>query len=189
MTTPIEPRASIDANAKGRSIISGRVGLGSTPVLSRRAQLFTNEVFMAKLSEMDDETAAALLLKAYRNACDCYDSEEHGNHPSQAVNSWIRNARDSAARDENTGLGPKYLEPTDHGADDPSEFAGKPPNPQRAAQDAERVALDEATEECRIRNSGAADMESQLVLMHARRTDPRKVRAVARAVPGYDRLK
>jgi len=55
---------------------------------------------------MDDEEAAAFLLKAYRGACDCYDSAEHGNHPSYQVNQWSRNARNAAkAGDETGGLG------------------------------------------------------------------------------------
>jgi hypothetical protein len=51
-----------------------------------------------KLSEMTDEQAAYAMLKAYRAACEAHDGESE--HPSHAVNSWIKTARDARkARD------------------------------------------------------------------------------------------
>ncbi|HWS68100.1 MAG TPA: hypothetical protein VN325_35455 [Steroidobacteraceae bacterium] len=135
---------------------------------------------MALISQMDPTEAGELLYRKFMAAHEANKGGAPEDHPSRDVQKWNRIAATGGTGSEN------QIERTDHGADNPPDFAGKPANP---AQDA-RVALDEATEECRIRNSGAADMESQLTLMRARRSNPATVRGMAKALgPSYNRLR
>lgn len=90
---------------------------------------------MAKLSELPADEAREYLYEAFMGAHEAHAGGAEIKHPSQAVNDWVRAARDHANEsheagedDENTGLGPKYLEPTDRPVgDDPKRIAGMPP--------------------------------------------------------------
>lgn len=96
---------------------------------------------MPKLSELPDSEAAKILIDAYRGACDNYDSELHGPHPSKAVTKWLDIASSGGTNSErdiqqsqddqqpeitaggNSGAGGK--EPTMDGARRMSKALGK----------------------------------------------------------------
>jgi hypothetical protein len=142
-----------------------------------------------KISEMNDMDAAAVLLKSYRAACDCHDGESI--HPAVQVNGWIRAARDARAKDAaGSGLGARELEERDQpkagdeptngpagAADDPAEFPGKPPNPQRGkpAQDS--------------RPDWQLTEAEKLQRDYARRTNPAAVASMVNTIPSYGRLR
>lgn len=153
---------------------------------------------MAKISELDPAEAAQRLYDAYMAAHERYTTDPDGTegiHPSKDYARW----KAVGATDENTGLGPKELERTDHGADgddepdnynptgrdDPPGFAGKPADPKRAQDSAAAV----MAEDDRIRLSGSADVEGQLWAARARRSHPARIRAMDNAIPALRRLR
>ena len=132
-----------------------------------------------KISEMDDETAAATLLKAYRNICSVYDSDEHGEHPSRTVNSWIRASATGGTNSE------KQIEKAQD--DDQPEVSGGNGGAQPAQDSMSAAEIENAA----IKRSGRHDIEGQLALAAARRAAPKSasVRAMSGAIKGYDRIK
>jgi hypothetical protein len=166
---------------------------------------------MARLSEMNDDEAGAALLKAYRGACDAYDPEEHGDHPSHAVASWMKNARDAKAKDEG-GLGPVEIEnKRKPGADGEGEVMPTNPNGEDddqpeltaggnngnggavPAQDG-RYGVDSAGVPRFERMNAKGETVGVVVgdaaiVAHSRQSNPARVRRLALAIPGYSRLK
>lgn len=147
---------------------------------------------MAKLT--DDEFGAKLVA-AYRGYRDLHDAgalAEDAEHPRDTVNNWLGTIRDSKATDENSGLGRVTIQkrgtPNEEQAlDNPPNFAGKPANPTlgKPAQDSAAA----GAEDDMIRRSGHHDVEGQLALASARRSNPARVRAMENAIPALRRLK
>jgi len=138
---------------------------------------------MAKISEMSDDEASAMLLKAYRGACDCYDSDLHGDHPSLQVNKWFRNARAAASG------APVEGEIQKQGSDNPPDFAGKPANPALAkpAQDGRFERGTDGVD--RFTSNGRTVTGDAALLARARASNPSTVRGMTAAIKGYGRLK
>jgi len=139
-----------------------------------------------KISEMNDDEASATLLKAYRNACDVYDPDEHGQHPSHTVNEWIR----ASATGSTPGSTEKQIQSQDDDpqpeksaggnagnggavpAQDGRYVIGQDGNRRFVPRGGPRLAGDREIE---VRDNGPSTRASQ--------------RAMAAAFPGYDRLK
>lgn len=153
-----------------------------------------------KRSELTDEEFGRVLVARYDALAAAHAAGLIDEHPSESFNRGAADLR-RAARDGlpgNVGEA-KEIEPDDHAADDPPPTSGTPAArgmPDRpgaalaagAARD-RRIAADHALEELRIRESGSPDVEGQLALARARRSNPGKVRALDAAIPGYGRLK
>ena len=139
---------------------------------------------MAKLT---DEEFGAKLVAAYRTYRDLHEAgalDADAEHPRDTVNNWINTIRDCKAQDEG-GLGPVEIQNKRKvaGGDNPPGGSGQP-RPPVAGQDAAA----EAAGDDRIRLSGSADIGGALALASARRSSPARIRAMAAAIPGYDRL-
>jgi hypothetical protein len=96
-----------------------------------------------------------------------------------------------SARDANGNVASsKEIEFLDHTADDPAPTPGTPAArgmPERPG--ASLAASDSALEELTIRQRAGANMDGELLVARARRSDPVKVRTMTANIPGYDRLK
>lgn len=145
--------------------------------------------FSQMLADKSDAELGAMLrdrltrlMEAHSMGLSDEAPHESWNRDNQTLRQH-RVAKDAAG----SGLGSRELEETDQpGAqDDPGEFPGKPPNPQRNGAS---LAGDLALEEARIRQSGSANLEAELHLARIRRSDPAAVRALSRTIPGYDRI-
>jgi hypothetical protein len=156
---------------------------------------FSHRGVDVKRSELTDEEFGRVLVARYDALAAAHAAGLIDEHPSESFNRGAADLR-RAARDGlpgNVGEA-KEIEPDDHTADDPPRTEGTPAahgmpdRPGAAARD-RRLAADEAREELAIRLSGAPDVEARLQLARARRSDPNRVRAMDRAIPGYGRLK
>jgi hypothetical protein len=151
---------------------------------------------MRTFQDMLDTTSDAELGRTVRDRLtrlmDAHTRGVTDEHPAARWNSENEVLRDHyrATRDEaNSGLGPRELEEQDQpGAqDDPPEHTpGTPPAPER---NGEELAADHAREELAIRQRAGADMEGELALARARRSNLADVVALAAAIPGYNRIK
>ncbi len=130
-----------------------------------------------KISEMDDETAAATLLKAYRGACDSYDPALHGSpHPSRDANRWIK----IAATGGNDDLGP--IVPA---ADNPPATPGTPRAP---VQDGQLEHGSDGT--ARFTTAAGRVLVGDSALeAHAKQLNPSRAANMAARIKGYDRIK
>ncbi len=142
------------------------------------------------IDSKSDEQLGSYMRDRYDRLHDAYDMGLCDEHPGVAWNESNKILRDhKVAKDAaGSGLGARELEERDqpNGAqDDPGEFPGKPSNPQRNGGS---LAGDLALEESRIRQSGCADVEGALHLARIRRSDPAAVRAMSKAIVGYDRI-
>ncbi|HWS67706.1 MAG TPA: hypothetical protein VN325_33470 [Steroidobacteraceae bacterium] len=135
---------------------------------------------MALISQMDPTEAGELLYKKFMAAHEANRGGSPEDHPSRDVQKWNRIAATGGTGSEKRiekGEDDQQPEITENGN------AGATPAMDSAARAAEEI------EDSKIRNSGSATMASDLWAARARRSDPRKIRAVAAAIPGYDRLK
>jgi hypothetical protein len=137
---------------------------------------------MAKLSSMSDDEAGAALLKAYRRACDCYDEDNdaHGQHPGRDVRRWIQIAATGGQNSEGK------IQSQD---DDPQPVNSANGNSGNGGEEPTMDAARDVAEDDMIRRSGSADIAGDLALASARRSSPARIRAMARLIPGYDRLR
>lgn len=124
-----------------------------------------------KISEMNDDEAAQVLLRAYRGACGAYDIDEHGDHPSRDVNRWIRIAATGGQDD---------TQPTES---ERGNAGAQPAQDGRYVISTDGVPRFESLDGRTILTGDAA------MLANARRSNPATVRRVANAIKGYDRLK
>ncbi len=130
-----------------------------------------------KISEMSEDDAKQHLYDSYMGAHAAYagDDPVAGPHPSRDVSRW----RAAAAGAPVEGQIQKGQDD-----DQPEKSANG-----NGGNGGNTPAQDFALAEARLRQSGSANLEGDLWALRARQTDPRKVRAVAAAIPGYDRLK
>jgi hypothetical protein len=147
---------------------------------------------MAKtFNDLSDAELGQLLRSRYDRLVEAHDMGLSEEHPADrwAQDTEVLHSHREARADDEGGLGPVEIQNKAkvRGMDNPPDFQGKPANPKlgKPAQDS---AL-EGAEDDRIRLSGHHDIAGQLALASARRSNPARIRAVARAVPGYNRLK
>jgi hypothetical protein len=124
--------------------------------------------------DMTLEEIGALTRSRYDRLCEAHDMGLSDEHPADrwAQDTEVLKAhRAACASDENSGLGPKTI-----------QKRGTPNEEQ--ALTAKAGAEDHA-----IRRSGHHDVEGQLALAQAKRSNPARVRAMNLAIKGLDRLK
>lgn len=148
---------------------------------------------MAKISEMDPAAAGAELYRQYMSAHDAWLANRDVRHPSFDCKAWRIAARDAGtlrepvADDENTGLGPREIERTDHGADNPPPTPGTPRPPVPAADG--RFALGTDSVPRFEFSDGRVVTGAAAIVARASQSNPERVRRMAAAIPGYSRVK
>lgn len=148
-----------------------------------------------KRSDFGDDEWGAILQRRWDALAQAHSDGVIDEHPIEGFN------RDSAAlrtvaKDGLPGNVASSKEIMDScaemSADDPPDFPGKPPNPERPGAtlaNAADASLDLALEELAIRQRASAHMEGELHLARIRRSNAAAVRAMDKLIPGLDRLK
>ena len=152
-----------------------------------------------KISELSDDERREYLDKAYQTACDLCGSGDLEAHPSRTIMDWVRagRARDKA-RDEG-GLGPVEIEnKRKPGNDDLLDPASEPEPELTAGGNGGNGGAEPTIDGClSVDSAGVPRFESadgRTILtgdaaIAVRQSNPGRVRRVAAAIKGYDRLK
>lgn len=148
---------------------------------------------MATRESMTAEQFGKKLCTAYDQYSEHYEAGRLGDDalpPHEIVNQLTRANREAneKARDENnSGLGPKYLQNKAKPEAEDDEQPKKSAN-GNSGNGGATPAQDGAQDDM-IRLSGVHDVPGALAAARARRADPAKVAAMAGAIPSYKRLK
>jgi hypothetical protein len=152
---------------------------------------------MAKISEMDPDAAAAELYRQYMSAHRAWEGDHDVRHPSFDTKAWRQAAHDAGtlipAQD---GMTPAdYLEASAMGGvagkaagtDNPPPTPGSPKSPVAATDGAFALGTDSVQRF--TTTTGIVLTGNDALDMQARQSSPSRVKAMAAAIKGFDRLK